>query len=201
MSDVARIIIATDFATYAHRMQKRKGALAEPYIGHPIDVMKRLSQCGVTDVDVLMAGLCHDVIEDCDVTPQQLEEVIGARATSMVMECTDDKSLDKVTRKRLQLSHAYGASEGARHIKIADKTSNTASMALDPPIGWSAARIKGTMQWHTAVVLESSRKTYEYPSTKQLKAQFFDVLYSSGIDFETNTCLDEELEKYYALLA
>lgn len=54
---------ALRFATYAHLGQVRKGT-AIPYITHPVSVSALVAQYG-GDEDQMIAGLLHDVIEDC----------------------------------------------------------------------------------------------------------------------------------------
>jgi hypothetical protein len=45
---------------------------------------------------------------------------------------TDDKSLDKAERKRLQVEHAPKKTDAAKLIKLADKTSNVRAIAFAP---------------------------------------------------------------------
>lgn len=61
-SDLAAITKAYVFADTAHKDQKRLSG--EPYIVHPVEVTKILAQIGMDD-ETLMAGLLHDVLEDC----------------------------------------------------------------------------------------------------------------------------------------
>jgi guanosine-3',5'-bis(diphosphate) 3'-pyrophosphohydrolase len=70
-------------------------------------VANLLAQVGcIKDNDVLIAGLLHDTVEDSDVTFDEVEEKFGARVAGFVRELTDDKSLPKAERKRLQVEHA-----------------------------------------------------------------------------------------------
>jgi hypothetical protein len=52
---------------------------------------------------VLSAALLHDTIEDTDTTPEEIEREFGAAIRSVVEEVTDDKTLPKAERKRLQI--------------------------------------------------------------------------------------------------
>jgi guanosine-3',5'-bis(diphosphate) 3'-pyrophosphohydrolase len=67
------------------------------------------------------------------------------------MEVTDDKSLPKVERKKLQIEHAKTVSDAAKLVKIADKISNVKSTVLDPP-DWSTETKVGYGVWSKAVV-------------------------------------------------
>jgi GTP diphosphokinase / guanosine-3',5'-bis(diphosphate) 3'-diphosphatase len=65
----------------------------------------------------------------------------------IVEEVTDDKSLDKKERKRLQVEHAHEKSERAKILKLADKTSNLRAIATSPPPGWSVKRRREYVEW------------------------------------------------------
>ena len=56
---------AWDFAENAHQGQKRTSG--ENYFTHPIAVATILSELNL-DVNTIVTGLLHDVVEDCDVT-------------------------------------------------------------------------------------------------------------------------------------
>ena len=148
----ARVLEAARFAAHHHAGQRRKGARAEPYIAHLLEVAQILVEAGEGDPDVLVAGVLHDVIEDTAVTALDLVERFGERVAALVREVTDDKSLPKAERKRLQIAHAPALSAGAKRIKLADKISNVRSLHHDPPAGWDHGRIKEYIQWCVAVV-------------------------------------------------
>jgi guanosine-3',5'-bis(diphosphate) 3'-pyrophosphohydrolase len=138
---MSRILQASNFAAAKHSRQRRKNAEGSPYINHPIEVAYHLSAVGcVTDEDVLVAALLHDTIEDTDTTPEELVQLFGDAVAALVVECTDDKSLPKIERKRLQIENAPKKSPGAKMIKIADKTCNLRSILSDPPNDWPLLR-------------------------------------------------------------
>jgi hypothetical protein len=70
----------------------------------------------------------------------------------LVSEVTDDKSLPKSTRKRLQIRNVRKKSKRARLIKIADKTSNLRSLAGSPPADWDNKRADDYVHWAVEVV-------------------------------------------------
>ena len=106
---------AAYFAAIAHRAQKRKGPLAPPYIEHPLEVASLLAaEGGITDPEVLAAGVLHDTVEDTATTPADLVAAFGDRVASLVAEVTDDKSLPKEERKAAQVAHARALSSGAK---------------------------------------------------------------------------------------
>ena len=139
-TDLVRLLDAASYAARQHRSQRRKGVDATPYINHPLEVARILGVAGVTDVEVLMAAILHDVIEDTNAASGDLLERFGERVTGMVEEVTDDKQLPKAERKRQQVLNAPGRSDGARMIKIADKIANLRDLVDAPPV-WSEDRM------------------------------------------------------------
>jgi (p)ppGpp synthase/HD superfamily hydrolase len=82
-----RIMDALRFAADRHAGQKYggiDGLPSYPYIHHCASVVIILQQFGVTDEDILMAGACHDVLEDTNTTAWEVEKAIGGRAASIV---------------------------------------------------------------------------------------------------------------------
>jgi guanosine-3',5'-bis(diphosphate) 3'-pyrophosphohydrolase len=68
-----------------------------------------------------------------------------------VEEVSEDKSLPKEERKRLQIEHAQGLSPGAKQIKIADKICNVRDVTHTPP-NWSLERRREYLRWAENVV-------------------------------------------------
>src|SRR5262249_13890290 len=124
-----------------------------PYIGHPIELARILSvEGGVTDPVVLAAALLHDTIEDTDTTPDELEREFGSAIRAVVEEVTDDKTLPKAERKRLQIEHAAHISSQAKLVKLADKISNVRDVADSPPANWPLSRRLEYLDWARQVV-------------------------------------------------
>jgi (p)ppGpp synthase/HD superfamily hydrolase len=148
--DLAR---ALDFAARKHRDQRRKGAASEPYINHPAEVARLVAEATAGEDPVLvLAALLHDTIEDTETTTEELEREFGPEVVGVVLEVSDDKSLPKAERKRLQVEHAPHRSDRARLIKIADKTSNLRSIVASPPSDWDATRKRAYFEWAAEVV-------------------------------------------------
>jgi guanosine-3',5'-bis(diphosphate) 3'-pyrophosphohydrolase len=148
-----KILEAASFAAKKHTGQHRKGGDAEPYINHPLDVADILANIGrVDDPDVIIAALLHDTIEDTDATAEEILTMFGERTMSIVLEVTDDKSLRKKERKRLQIEHAPHLSPGAKLVKLADKISNIKDVTNNPPANWDKARKIKYLDWGEKVV-------------------------------------------------
>jgi len=144
---------AVAFAAEKHRNQRRKDAEASPYINHPIALTNVLAnEGGVDDVTVLCAAVLHDTIEDTETTPEELQAIFGPKVASVVMEVTDDKSLEKSVRKQRQVEHAPHISTEAKLVKLADKISNLRDILASPPADWSAERKQNYFEWAAKVV-------------------------------------------------
>jgi guanosine-3',5'-bis(diphosphate) 3'-pyrophosphohydrolase len=151
--DLALLFRALAFAAHKHRDQRRKDAEASPYINHPIALAEILAgEGGVTDAEVLAAALLHDTIEDTDTSLEELRAEFGERIAAMVAEVTDDKSLPKAERKRLQIVHAAGVSPGAKLVKLADKICNLRDVAERPPAKWDLQRRQEYFEWAKRVI-------------------------------------------------
>ena len=151
--DIGLVIRAIEFAAQKHRMQRRKDSDASPYINHPIALMHVLCiDGGITDPEILAAAALHDTIEDTETTGEELEREFGSVIASIVSEMTDDKSLLKAERKRLQIEHAHHMSKEGALIKLADKICNLRDVAANPPAGWSLERRMEYFEWAKAVV-------------------------------------------------
>lgn len=147
------ILKATEFAARKHRDQRRKDDSASPYINHPIALASILSiEGGVTDEVVLAAALLHDTIEDTDTAESELVENFGEEVAQVVVQVTDDKTLPKAERKRLQIEHAAKISYRARLVKLADKIANIRDVAHSPPKDWPLERRQEYFDWAKKVV-------------------------------------------------
>ena len=151
--DVFLLLTATKFAATRHRTQRRKGADGSPYINHPIDVAEMLWEVGtVRDMPVIVAAILHDTVEDTETTLSEIEEHFGPVVGSLVQEVSDNKSIPKLERKRLQIEHAPHLSTGAKQIKLADKISNINDVAFAPPAHWPHQRRVDYLTWADSVV-------------------------------------------------
>lgn len=152
VSNLEVIFSALKFSADKHRMQRRKDAVS-PYINHPIEVAELLIRvAGIRDTDTIVAAILHDTVEDTATTSAELKTEFGEVVSSLVMECTDDKSLPKQERKRLQIEHAPHKSPKAKLVKIADKICNIKDISHNPPPDWTTERRREYLDWAQKVV-------------------------------------------------
>jgi len=153
VGDLGVLLRAVTFSAERHRLQRRKGVDASPYINHPLDVANLLANVGrVTDPAVLVAAVLHDTIEDTHTTAEELESTFGREVRLLVEEMTDDKSLPKAERKRLQIERSSLLSRSAKLIKFGDKISNVTEILRDPPADWSIERRREYLDWTERVI-------------------------------------------------
>jgi (p)ppGpp synthase/HD superfamily hydrolase len=142
-SEVRRLTKALAFAAEAHRNHRRKGASQEPYINHLIEVLDLVASVEDGDVDVLIAALLHDVLEDTRTRYDELVATFGVRIARIVQENSDDMTLPKPERQRARMASISKKSREARLVKFADIISNLRAIAISPPAGWSDDRRLG----------------------------------------------------------
>jgi len=147
------VLRALRFAAERHSEQRRKDAKETPYVNHLIVVADSLAEvAGVVDVTTLQAAILHDAVEDTDTTLDEIERLFGAEVRGIVAEVSDDKTLPKQERKRLQIVHASGLSRPAKLIKIADKSANVHDISHTSPPGWPLERRLEYLEWAEDVV-------------------------------------------------
>ncbi len=148
-----KFIQAVAFAAHKHRDQRRKDAVASPYINHPIALADVLAnEGGVDDEEVLCAAVLHDTVEDTETSASELVDLFGETIASIVLEVTDDKCLAKHERKQRQVDHAPHISPKAKLVKLADKICNVRDILASAPKGWSVQRQQRYLHWSAEVI-------------------------------------------------
>lgn len=182
-----RINHALAFAAKHHDRQVRKGTRL-PYLTHPANVAIILTRYG-RDEDTVVAGILHDVIEDCvreGWTREMLEERIAAKFGSDVLDTVlavtkrlvdnDGNELDREERNADYLSRLGDAGERAHWVCAADKLHNGSSIladlrrTLDPDSVWNrfAGGREGTVRWYRAVCDRLAEVGFRAPISEEL---------------------------------
>jgi (p)ppGpp synthase/HD superfamily hydrolase len=183
-----RINHAFAFAAKHHDRQVRKGT-ALPYVTHPANVAIILTRYDRDD-DTVIAGILHDVIEDCvreGWTQEMLEERIGEKFGAGVLEAVlavtyrrvdeNGNEFDRDERKADYLRRLESASDCARWVCAADKVHNGSSIladlrrTLDPDTVWSrfSAGREGTIRWYRAVYERLREVGFDAPILEELR--------------------------------
>jgi (p)ppGpp synthase/HD superfamily hydrolase len=184
-----RINHAFAFAAKHHDRQVRKGTRL-PYLTHPANVALILTRYG-RDEETVVAGILHDVIEDCvreGWTREMLEERIATKFGPSVLEAVlavtkrkfddDGVELSRDDIRRDYLARLDSASESARWVCAADKVHNAGSIladlrrTIDPDSVWSrfGSGRAGTLQWYRDVLERLRAVHFSAPIVDELAA-------------------------------
>ncbi len=134
---------ALAFAREAHDGQKRLSG--EPYIEHPVSTALFLAELNM-DLETLVAAVLHDVVEDCNVTIEQIQNKFGLEITTLVDGVTKLSKMDNVAMEtNINPDYEIGRSENLRKmlvamakdirvvlIKLADRLHNMQTLNLLP---------------------------------------------------------------------
>lgn len=122
---------AIEIAAKAHAGQVDKAG--EPYILHPVKVMLR-----VTGNDARIAAVLHDVVEDSEITIEDLEsEGFPAAVVEAVVALTKQKG-----ESRLEAASRAAENDIARSVKLADNAENMDLSRIANPTDKDYARLK-----------------------------------------------------------
>ena len=133
-----RLYKAYDFSQKAHKGQFRKGTEI-PYFTHIITTMNYAMQL-TKDVEVLIAAILHDTVEDTSVTIDDIRREFGERVAFLVDCESEDKYRDRPAsetweiRKRHTIEHLKDMPLDVKIIVLSDKTANAESMFFEHQI-------------------------------------------------------------------
>lgn len=171
---------AIEFASTKHRNQTRKGTDV-PYIVHPMEVMHILAINGCS-IQVQVAGLLHDTVEDTDTSIEEVETLFGKEIAELVQSDTEDKALSWQERKQITIDNIKHESRQAQEILCADKLSNIKGLCYDlskdGPSIWS--RFKGTpsqTEWYYREIVKELAGFAGRPMYEELKT-YVDIVFA-----------------------
>ncbi len=129
-----RIVEAAQFAARAHAGQKRKYN-GLPFIVHPARVGGRAAVLEAVGEETVMAAYLHDVVEDTEVTLEEIRLQFGDRVAGLVQELTNPSKgvkAPRAERKRIDREHLIGVSREAKRIKLLDRIDNLSELSGAP---------------------------------------------------------------------
>jgi len=195
-------IKAVTFAAEKHKHQTRKGD-GSSYICHPL----RVAQILIDNLELrmntdfgrtcILGAILHDTVEDTDTTLEEIKEHFGEDVMKVIADVSDDKSLAKLERKKLQIVHAKEACRQAQLIKIADKIDNLRDLLKQPPEGWTFEDIRGYFLWSREVLKQIDKPISLMAIVNELFNAEIDGQRLISEDEKVN---EENLKKYYQSL-
>ena len=136
LEDSELICSAFNFAYRLHQGQYRKSG--EPYIAHPIAVADLLHNLG-GDAATVAAGFLHDVVEDTEVTSEEIEEKFGTQVRLLVDGVTKLSKLNFSSKTERQAENfrrmflAMAKDIRVIVVKLADRLHNMRTLQYLPP--------------------------------------------------------------------
>ena len=134
--DVEQIDKAFNVANRAHEGQLR--CSGQPYVIHPILVAKIVAELGM-DKESIISALLHDVVEDTDLTLEDVTAKFGKSVAALVDGVTKLGKVPLSTREEVQAENVrkmlLAMSEDIRVIiiKLADRLHNMRTLQYMPP--------------------------------------------------------------------
>jgi GTP pyrophosphokinase len=135
-ADMARIRKAFDYAVAAHAGQTRKDG--SPYVTHTIAAATIAAELGLDD-ETVIGALLHDVLEDTDVTYEELCQEFGQEVTDLVEGVTKLTRVQYSTLEEKQMENlrkmllAMAKDIRVILIKLADRLHNMRTMEFQSP--------------------------------------------------------------------
>lgn len=153
-------------AEKAHHTQKRKTD-GSPYIEHPLAVGVLLAQHGCDEVTIA-AGIVHDVLEDTQVTEDQLRRELGDAVADIVCAVSENKTLSWEDRKQQYIDTVSASSKSVKMVSVADKVHNlqdliAAHAALGTKVWKKFNRGKEKKLWFERTLLQQLQKKWNHP--------------------------------------
>ena len=169
MEDSADIVLkAKKLAHEKHKNQKRKDGVT-PYSDHLEGVVNRLKNLGITDKNILAAAWMHDIIEDTDVTFDQINEKFGREIAVMILSLSKDKSVAKKEIEQQYINQLKNASIEAKIIKLCDISANLKDLS-NAPISKTQKnkQVKKIIHYLRIIKNDISEKQSEYPKIAEM---------------------------------
>lgn len=139
LPDVAALRNAYNFALKVHGDTRRK--TGDPYITHPLSVAMILAEIG-HETDIIVSAILHDVVEDCNVSVEQLEKEFSRNVSDMVNAVTKESrrlsgdpeispaDLDDLSDQKFLTEIRKKHNRKAVYVKCADRIHNLRTISV-----------------------------------------------------------------------
>ena len=174
---------AIAFAVKAHDGMRRKKSEA-PYILHPMEAAVIVGTM-TNDQNLIAAAALHDVVEDADISIEEVEEKFGKRVRELVESETEDKRADRPPtqtwriRKEESLAVLKNTEDiGVLMVWLGDKLANMRSIYRD-------FKVEGMAMWQRFNQKDVNEQAWYYRSIVKLTERLSDQ--SAWIEYKTLT--------------
>ena len=171
------------FAVKAHDGMRRKKSDA-PYILHPLEAAV-IAGTMTDDQNVIAAAVLHDVVEDADISIEEIEEKFGKRVRALVESETEDKRADLPPeqtwriRKEESLNVLKNTSDTAVHmVWLGDKLANMRAIYRD-------FKVEGAALWQKFNQKDINQQAWYYRSIAELTDVLSET--SAWLEYKTLT--------------
>ena len=177
---------AVIFAVKAHAGTERRGK-GFPYIVHPMEAMEIVATI-TPDQELLAAAALHDVVEDTEISADEIRREFGDRIAALVVAESDvfEEGVSEEdswhARKQAAMDRLAAAPRDAKIVAMGDKLSNMRAIARDYAVKgdelWKIFHAKDPRdhEWHyrgLAAALEELKDTFAYQEFVKLIDQVF----------------------------
>ena len=174
---------AIAFAVKAHDGMRRKKS-DSPYILHPMEAAVIVGTM-TDDQNLIAAAALHDVVEDTDITIEEIEEKFGRRVRELVQSETEDKRADlpPASTWRIRKEESLAVLKSTDDIAvlmvwIGDKLANIRAIYRD-------FKVEGEAMWQKFNQKDAAEQAWYYRSIVKLTERLSD--YSAWLEYKTLT--------------
>ena len=174
---------AIAFAVKAHDGMRRKKSEA-PYILHPMEAAVIVGTM-TDDQNLIAAAVLHDVVEDAEVSIEEVEAKFGKRVRDLVQSETEDKRAELPPaetwriRKEESLEVLKNTDDiGILMVWLGDKLANMRSIYRD----W---KVEGDAMWQRFNQKDPAKQAWYYHSIVKLTERLSDN--SAWLEYKTLT--------------
>ena len=176
---------AIAFAVKAHDGMRRKKSQS-PYILHPMEAAVIVGSM-TDDQNMIAAAVLHDVVEDADITIEEIEARFGKRVRELVQSETEDKRADLPPAEtwRIRKEESLEVLKNTEDLDVlmvwlGDKLANMRSIYRD-------FKVEGVQMWQRFNQTDVSQQAWYYRSIANLTDRLCHT--SAWLEYKTLTDL------------